>query len=485
MTEIDDPWHSRPIDVHRWADHPGVAEVVGPLWDAHFSDFDASGRSGPKPKTSFKQQFRALILDLYVAWKTDPELSIGVPMSANGWNTHSRYNAIGLSKKMIPIIDRAHRAGLIDRAPGSYSGPYGLGNRNTRIRAAELLREVFGQVTFEREDIGRHPEQECVILKDGEQQLEYEDTDETRAMRERLTAYNALLRATFIDIPTLDEPFIERTVATGPDEGKVERVAIADDQKFVRRIFSRGRWDLNGRFYGPWWQQVGTEWRAQIFINDVPTVEIDFKGLHVNLLSLEQGVLLEGDPHTLPPSAMPGVPATLQRTIIKTLVLKAINAPDKASAFKSFRQDWPTGHMAKGLTNRQLEGLIDVFLEQHPYLGGKVCADHGIRLMYVDSCITDHVLTAATHESLPFLGIHDSFIVPYDRVLRLKELMRDASTRITGADLPVEATHPGLDEMEPEYALDYAQWRQTPRSAGYLRRLAAHEERHGLLGAAA
>ncbi len=25
MGDIENPWHSRPIDVHRWSDHPEVA----------------------------------------------------------------------------------------------------------------------------------------------------------------------------------------------------------------------------------------------------------------------------------------------------------------------------------------------------------------------------------------------------------------------------------------------------------------------------
>ena len=27
------PWHSRPIDVHRWSDHPEVKELVDKIWD--------------------------------------------------------------------------------------------------------------------------------------------------------------------------------------------------------------------------------------------------------------------------------------------------------------------------------------------------------------------------------------------------------------------------------------------------------------------
>ncbi len=33
MGEIENPWHSRPIDVHRWSDHPEVAILVDRIWD--------------------------------------------------------------------------------------------------------------------------------------------------------------------------------------------------------------------------------------------------------------------------------------------------------------------------------------------------------------------------------------------------------------------------------------------------------------------
>lgn len=33
MAPIDDPWHSRPIDVHRWSDHPEVKGLVDHIWD--------------------------------------------------------------------------------------------------------------------------------------------------------------------------------------------------------------------------------------------------------------------------------------------------------------------------------------------------------------------------------------------------------------------------------------------------------------------
>ena len=71
--------------------------------------------------------------------------------------------------------------------------------------------------------------------------------------------------------------------------------------------------------------------------------------------------------------------------------------------------------------------------------------------------------------------------MPYDHVLRLKALMRDAAVAVVGFDLPVEANAPGLDELPSEFTLGYIQSRQTPRCSGYHRRLEAHEERFGPL----
>ena len=139
-----------------------------------------------------------------MAWLEDPELSIGVSLSVNAWKTNSRYNALHLSKKLIPIINALHAADLIDLAKGSYTAPGAKGNRNTRIRASETLQGWFAQAKFEQEDIGRAKGEEVIVLKDNNSnQIEYDDTSETEQMREEVLAYNELIAASFIDIPSL------------------------------------------------------------------------------------------------------------------------------------------------------------------------------------------------------------------------------------------------------------------------------------------
>lgn len=469
MADIENPWHSRPLDVHRWSEHPEVAGLTDAVWEEYVAIVQ---KSGPKPKTAFRHQLRVLLLDLYIAWLTDPTLSIGVSMSSNYWDTSSRYNAIHLSKKIIPIIQTLHENGLLDLAKGSYTAPMVPGNRTTRIRPTERLQKMFAEAQFQRDDVGRVENEELIILRgtDDGQPIEYEDTHQTNQMRASLKRYNEVISAAFIDIPLLEDP-------------TVDDIPTDHHHCRTRRIFSRSDWSFNGRFHGGWWQQINSDWRSKIFINDTPVVEVDFQGLHVSILTVEAGVALGGDPYDLGGDLIKGVPAVLERSIVKRLVLTAINAGSKDAAYRAFRDGYPAQHFAKGLTNAELEALLLAFIEKSPHLEASLFADQGIRLMNLDSQITAIVHDQFIEQGVPVLSVHDSYIVDYTRVAELKAVMAAASEHVVGTPLPTSNQWYGLDEqVDPTayYVRDYIAWRQTARSAGYLRRLAEHEKRMGV-----
>jgi hypothetical protein len=98
--------------------------------------------------------------------------------------------------------------------------------------------------------------------------------------------------------------------------------------------------------------------------------------------------------------------------VVKQLVLTALNAKDRKSAFQSFREGWPANHYGKGLSNEELSLLLDAFTAQHPHLKGQVCADQGLRLMNVDARIAERVHRHFTAQGVPVLSVHDSFICP-------------------------------------------------------------------------
>jgi hypothetical protein len=106
---------------------------------------------------------------------------------------------------------------------------------------------------------------------------------------------------------------------------------MGPDNKFVTRVFNKelaANWKCGGRFYRGWWQQIDKEDRPKIYINDKPTLEVDFKAFHPNLLSNELGIKLSGDPYDLGKLVLPEVITTKdrQRDYVKLLVLMGINA---------------------------------------------------------------------------------------------------------------------------------------------------------------
>ena len=104
-----------------------------------------------------------------------------------------------------------------------------------------------------------------------------------------LYAYNSLLQKTYIDIATLEKTYIELETKVG-----TQRIPINQNNKFVSRIFSRGSWTNNGWFYGGFWQQLGRNYRKDIFIDNKPTVEVDYKGIHPSILSINKGKAFNG-----------------------------------------------------------------------------------------------------------------------------------------------------------------------------------------------
>ena len=180
----------------------------------------------------------------------------------------------------------------------------GIG-RYSRIWPTDPLIDLFGEARFSPFDIKSHKDRLTVILREkdpddeGNSDIEYEPTEETERMSAMLHKYNELLASTFIDIPTLQNPWIE----THKDD-KTRRLCVGQRDKFVRRIFNRGSFDCGGRFWGGWWQRCPKEYRPKIFLNDQPTNEIDFSGLHIVMLYADEGVdyweVIGSDPYEIP-----------------------------------------------------------------------------------------------------------------------------------------------------------------------------------------
>ena len=448
--------HSRPLDVHRWSDHPEATKLRDTIWNQYFKEKFLIGGQGNKAKSEPKKQFKILLLDLYVAWLDDPELSIGVGMSKSAFKTNSRYNALFISPKIIEIINHAHAAGLIDKKTGSEQS-----GKTTRIRATALLATAFKQSDLSLLEMTQeYPNKEVIVLNQKEYKdekeitktVEYLDTDYQPIgdMRQELQQYNALLWRTHIDIPTRQKPFIGQPYwDREAGKTKTKRVRLTQDNKFVRRVFYRANWNLGGRFHGGWWQNINSDLRKQIYINDRSTVEQDYSGLHVNLLYGLKGIQPPLEDHYEVEHLLLDFSTKEQRKIVKGVVLNAINANNTKSAYAAFRQQQETGSREKSLKDKQLEALLKAFKRKHPKIQESLCSDKGVELMHMDGRITAKVIKHFTNKNIPILSIHDSYITQNQHTGELRKVMNKVvEEELNGFKINIDQELIGSDQVQ-------------------------------------
>ena len=483
--------YSRPLDVHTWSDFKEVNVFVNQLWDKYFKDDHSSeeGKTGKRPKAPLKKQFKVLLLDLFVAWSQDPDLLIGVGMSKASYKAGSRYNALHISFQITKIVHALHQKGLI----GLHKGSEGAG-RVTRIWPEQKLIKHFKKAKFSHLDLDAHSGQEVIILnnkdegKDKAKPVEYSDEDnpEIPSMRRDLQAYNELIRRSFIDIGPLGESVIEQEYWHKKEKRyKIRRVQINHHNKFVRRVFYRSSWDLGGRFHGGFWQQIGEDWRRNILIDDVPTVEQDYSGLHINLCyGLKRKQPPKEDPYAL--DLLFDVSEQEQRSWVKLLSLMAINADSPKGAFSAFRDSQETGSTAKKLKNKELGMLLDAFKEKHRDIEDMICSDQGVILMNLDGKITADVINHFTRKNVPILTIHDSYITQHNYTGELRKVMNQAIEKhLYGFKINIDQDGVGIDQYR--HSASQERWalsthellNQIPnpkRSKGYTKRLERHQQ---------
>ena len=446
-----DRWNSEPLDVHTWSEHPEIKVLCDQLYDeAGLSVLEPKGNR--KAKRTVKESLRVLILDLYVKWLKDPSISIGFSKSMKDYKVGSRYNGLFIPRKIIEVEELLVDAGYVEELPHFNSPDRTARSYTTRIRHTENLRDLFDKLTIDLHDIDTHANEECIILHDRYvddqdddtiRKIEYSDNDLPEdeltlldTLRGQLIAYNKLLKHTFIDIPSYTSSTFKRTITKGPNAGRQQTISLGPDNKFVVRVFNEGlagKWQRGGRFYRGWWQQIDKEDRAKIYINDQPTLEVDFKAFHPNLLSNELGVRLDNDPYNLGELVLPDVVTTKeqQRAYVKLLVLMGINADSGKKAYQAFRNSDRKDKLGQSLTDIQLGALLDAFIDKHPQFKGVLNTGQALRLMNIDSQIANMVLDHFTNKNIPVLCIHDSFIIQYDKEPELRRILDQATHQIT------------------------------------------------------
>jgi len=436
------------IDFNLSANSPAIEDAVVVILDL-IKETGAVKRWHPR----HTDHLRVIILNLLKAYQ----------MSGDGYISYSRMKGVYARMKasamrylpfpvayqaMVTLVDALHspELSLVDHNNGFYFPEQG-NSKPSRMRATQKLIDLFAEYGVLQSTVNRDPSSETIILKDDEKKLiDYDDTATTILMRDNLKSINDLLAQNFIGLCVADKVYdqIVRRIYDIPDsEWDTECLRTMDlTRNRVNRVFNNGSFKQGGRFYSGWWQSIPKEYRRYIRINNLGTVELDFPGLHINLLyALEEKPLPKEDPYLVE-----GLPKEA-RTFLKVALNILINAESWQKGIKALRDKFPRHKLPVQIRDFDYKSIVDLFLAKHPPLEKYFGSGAGVHLQYLDSQIAEKAMLILAKKGIPALPMHDSFIVTRRHRQDLEKAMNDAIQDLAGIRLNLKASPTAYEDV--------------------------------------
>ena len=202
--------------------------------------------------------------------------------------------------------------------------------------------------------------------------------------------------------------------------------------------------------------------RDRLYIDDEPTVEIDYSGLHINLVYalLDNEERYSGkDPYAISLNQYK-LSEENKRTLAKQLMLMALNASDERAAINAFKK-WLIKEQKNRLGLPDLKDvtirpIIEALKNKHKHMQNMFFSGAAKGLMALDSLILEYIIEECLKHNVTVLPVHDSIIVQRRYKEYAEQLMEDAYERIIKTPIGIKTSRNsyGLGSLRPQ---DYKQ----------------------------
>lgn len=411
---------SRPFDPNWTTDTQELATYLDDLCNR----LAAHGRKGRARRQDAQPKFdasvRAIVLDLYRAHLSDPDLEVGIatgtgPLQKLG---KSRYGASFVSARTFTDAMHALEGhGLIYKSRGHRHDTQGNRGRVARYKCTPALIGAMRKLGVSGVDLCKRKTTDGIRLKDEKKRLiEYGDTAFSNRARDRLSVINGELESHWADLALSDEQLASelRNVRGTRDDEAAQTFDFS--ARTVYRVFNNNDWGQGGRFYGAWWISCPSRLRPYILIDGKRTVEVDFSGLHAAMLYAQEGIAVPDDPYE---RCLAKRGDRAERALVKQTFNALLNADgvDRIKEIDGYSPD---------TTGRQWHDfkwfIVNSFPEFAQYFGSGV----GLRLQRKDSDLAETVMLRFAAMGFGCLPVHDSFIVHHGLQDELGNIMRTA-----------------------------------------------------------
>ena len=302
------------------------------------------------------------------------------------------------------------------------TGQSGLTKFIPTDRLLERFESLEGHPAFQ---IKPNLDEETIILRDkidGKNvDIHYDDIRKTNRFRSNLKIINDCLMRHWADLRIRNAEFSHLAKRISQHSGK-EPVDLS--RRTLVRIFANGSFEEGGRFYRGWWQNVPSEYRKFITIDEKVTTEYDFSQLSPHMLYFAYNKDMGQE------DAYDRVLDGQHRKIVK----QAFNAMVQSKTPLNLK---PNKIDLDGL-EMSWKDLRQQILDSHKLISHLFFTGVGNKLQFKDSCIAESVMLQFANQNQAALPIHDSFIMQEGYAGHLEEAMRRAFYDEFEADIPLK-----------------------------------------------
>ena len=362
---------------------------------------------------------------LYLSYFSIPKEEVSVPLTAQ------YYSGAKIGYRIIKkVVDTLTSEKLITIKYGNeYSG------KVSRIKPSSKLAKIFDEIGF-RWRYYKPVKDDNIIIRseDKKTNIPLPNNKQIKEQQDKLQKYNELLSNHCIALDLDDSQLkeIEVEIKQQQKRKSIEPIySLNFSRVHLRRIYSKGKTNLGGRFYGGWWQSLPSIYRPHITIDDYKTVEVDYSTMSLRLLYAREGkkVPLSRDMYDL---GLKGSSEYLKtaRKLIKVFINAILN--DSKGNFRLNADDYKKLE----LTHKELTELVN---KHHQPIKHHFGTGVGLELMYLDSILAERLMEWFTYNNVILLPIHDSFIIRAGYVFSLEEQMKIEFKRLVAADIKVKS----------------------------------------------
>ena len=107
MEVIANPLYSRPIDVHRWSDHPEVKDLVGTIWETYLpEELTRKKKTGPKA-CPFNYLYWAFLIHNQAHLDKNPRMAMPYRTLAK-WSSEKKRNYLNEAGTFLESLTNSH-----------------------------------------------------------------------------------------------------------------------------------------------------------------------------------------------------------------------------------------------------------------------------------------------------------------------------------------------------------------------------------------